>query len=345
MKKILLLDAPSYTIPFNIEFIKQYCKEYSTTLFASYTKYNQELLEDEHNLNFKLFNISNVGKIVGIINYLRLILHTLFISNKYDLILIQWPIFLPFELLLLILLRSKIRFIIHNHIEHDSRKKKLIFRIIRHLNLQIIFVSENTKRSFIETYGNVTKEQVLPHPLFEPLNKNNHDHSKNKPIITFLGNIKKYKGLDFIEQIKKHDKFTESSYEILGKCNPECESLMNKIQSLNNVCISREFLSIDNIKALFNEQRIFILPYKNITQSGMFYLLISNEQFFIASRTGDIKDYCTKYNLEELLFDREDIESYFRCIENIKNNNTEIKEKITKAKKRYLSDLCKMKVK
>ena len=35
----------------------------------------------------------------------------------------------------------------------------------------------------------------------------------------------------------------------------------------------------------------------------------------------------TNSNLDELLFDREDIESYFRCIENIKNNNTEIKER------------------
>ena len=119
-------------------------------------------------------------------------------------------------------------------------------------------------------------------------------------------------------------------------------ALKQRLLDKKLILLEEGFLDFNKLRRVLLEGRIFIFPYKEITQSGMFYQIIGTTNLFVASKVGDIADFCIKYDLEELLFDRDEIDSFYIALAYVMNSPEEVLVKIENAKKKYEKDLMKI---
>ena len=188
-QKILLIDLLSYTLPFDVAFVNQYLSRENVKLLISETSYNLDCLNYlDQNVEIEKYPITNKNKIIGFIYYHLILLKILIESTRYSKIIWQWPIFPSWVFIFYFVLKRKSQIIVHNHIDHDSIRPRIIYIFLRKIGFDFIFVSKNTKNHFEKMYGELTFSQVFPHPLLIFL-KNIKKPQRLKRL-TFLGNIK-----------------------------------------------------------------------------------------------------------------------------------------------------------
>lgn len=343
-KKIAIIDPASYALPYDYFYIKSLCTYYDIDFYCSHTKYNPEYIEKIKSLdgvNVYLFNVSNTNKFVGTINYLRL-LFFVFI-NKYLAVNFQWSILGWLDIPLLYSFKSKLIFTFHNSVPHDSISRiNLRFKIIARLSKRIIFVSEFTFNDFISRYGNnfQDKSHILNHGIM-PANEsddscnNNHPPKKFDKRIIFWGNVKKYKGVEFLCHSIPLLKVNGYTLEVYGKFDSELIPLFNEIQR-QGVYVINDYLPMSEVASLLCSNAILVLPYKNASQSGVMYTALYYGMPFISSNCGEAKSFLVKYGLSDLVFEYSDQSSLIKAINYFCINEDLIREKLFKARKEFM---------
>jgi len=89
------------------------------------------------------------------------------------------------------------------------------------------------------------------------------------------------------------------------------------------------------LAALLSRDVVFILPYKDATQSGVLYTLLAYGKVFISSDVGENKEFLIKHGLDKLIFDRENIDSVIRAIDYAIKEYSEIRAKLLVIKNEY----------
>ena len=348
--RIAIVDPASFVLPY-VCFLADACAKegIAVDVFCSATKYNVEFVGDIERLHsglvvVKKWAISQTAissRIRGVFNYCRLAVDLIINRSSYDKVFFQFGIFLPVDLFIFIFIRGKLYYFVHDDVPHGFRRRIHLGTLVRSISAsRLVFVSNSVKTRFLDGYRYFRlgrKSVVLQHgvlgsrldapvPEFRDL-----DRSSVVPTC-FFGNVKDYKGVDFLVEMVEAG--TVGDVWILGKWDSELAGL--KIRAIVSGCVvCDEYLSVDKMEALFFKPKIYVLPYRKGSQSGVLYLLLYFGLPFICSRTGDLYDFLKRSGLEELAFDFGDSSDFLRAHRYVVSNFVSIRRTLLEIRKTY----------
>lgn len=344
LNKIAIIDPSSYTLPYDYFYLNEISKYYKVDFYYSNTKYNYEYIEKlKNNKNIKLneYNISSSitsSRFVSLSNYFKMLIKIYYKRNNYKKIHFMWNLFLPIEYLFFKFYGDKFIFTFHNNVPHSFDKKVYKpYKIINNLANKKIFVSDFTKEEFLSNYENIGDYFVLNHGIM-PINDEYqresseflNDENLASNVIYFWGRIEEYKGVDiFVDNLK------EFVIKIYGKWNKDLWNLKSELSTKNNIEIIDDYLSNEELEKLLTENNIFILPYKDATQSGVLYTLLAYEKVFISNDVGENSKFLKSNDLEELVFNRTDEQSILNAFNYANKNYYKIKQALKEIKNKY----------
>ena len=347
-KTLAIIDAGSFSLPYDYYYIEELSKQgYTIDFYCSDTKYNNNLLiqlQSNKNVYIKSYKISSsVNNSFGsIMQYLKLLKDLMFNYSKYSYIHFMWLGVVVIDLFLFIIIKNKLIFTFHNHKPHSTKKQYLPYKVIYRLANKIVFISNFTKKQFITEYdiNNIENIYLFNHGIL-PFDENNFLINKNKieKTIVFWGNVKDYKGVDVFLPLVNSGIIRDWNIEIHGKWDKKLNS-MKEDMSKTRIKIFDKFLLNNELKILFDRNVIFILPYKDATQSGVLYTLLNYSQIFISTNKGDNGEFLNNYNLNKLLFNRGSVKSIIESLKYCELNNKILRQKISDIKKEYMWGKC-----
>ena len=210
--------------------------------------------------------------------------------------------------------KEKVIFIVHEAVPHTGdfwpTKRSIAWRISHADSLVTLssFVTNQLKQLS-------TKIPILTlwHPIFQMKKISQYEKvdmhlnlSNNKPILLFIGRVKKYKGLEILINNEK---------EIRQLCNlviageGKIPKQLKWATRINRWLLNHEFTEIINLS------QMLIFPYKDASQSGIIPIAIKQKKHIIASRSGALVEQLEKYRNVEI-FDFENPDSLIVAIQN-----------------------------
>ncbi|WP_245542726.1 glycosyltransferase [Psychromonas ossibalaenae] len=277
---------------------------------------------------------SKINKINGVLNYIYL-LTTLFCKrNHYEKIHFIWSVFLLIELPFFLVLKRKIIFTYHNDVPHSYPQKRYFpYLLIMKIAKKIVFVSNYTQRNFINNYGEHKYNFLLQHGVMPiggvQASAVNKVTAVEKKII-FWGRVEEYKGVDLFDNYK-----LTVPIEIHGKWSKTLVPLKTLLSKKNSIYVIDRYLSTKELTDLISRNVVFILPYKDATQSGVLYTLLAYGKVFISSDVGENNEFLIKHGLKKLIFDRDNEESVLNAVRYAIENYMDIQGKMLAIRNEY----------
>ena len=185
-----------------------------------------------------------------------------------------WSVLFLVEAPLFFLIKDKFIFTFHNDVPHNYIKKTFLpYKAIMKLASTIVFVSNYTKNRFTENYGVHKDSQLIQHGIMpvETLATDDlsNEFEKEKRIL-FWGRVEAYKGVDIFSSFN-----FKWPVEIYGRWSKDLMPLKNKLSKHKAIYMYNALLSFDVLSIMLSQDAVFILPYKDATQSGVLYTLLA----------------------------------------------------------------------
>jgi glycosyltransferase involved in cell wall biosynthesis len=83
------------------------------------------------------------------------------------------------------------------------------------------------------------------------------------------------------------------------------------------VRIEDSFLGAPRLLQLLSRNVVFILPYREASQSGALFSLLSHGRVFICADVGDLGDFMRRFGLEALLLKERSADAVADCLERL----------------------------
>jgi glycosyltransferase involved in cell wall biosynthesis len=226
------------------------------------------------------------------------------IEDKPEMTIIPWwvifwvPHFLTIIIILKLFSQTKILFICHNVVEHESSLlKKLLsktvlamgdFFIVHSLEekrrLEILVGEKKIKETFHPTYEIFNSEKVTKQKA-----KDNIDITGEK-ILLFFGFVREYKGLKYLlKAMPMVLKTVKVKLLIAGEFWDEKQEYIHLMDELNikdHVKIKDKYIPNEEIPFYFCASDIVILPYTSVTGSGLVQLAYGFNKPVVVSHIG-----------------------------------------------------------
>ena len=269
---------------------------------GSYYDYSEEFLTN-------YFTVNNIKSAIYKLRYRNRSLHTLLFSiriikeinkNKADIIYFETDIspWLPLAFLFMLKEKDKLIIGIHDFIFHYKENKKLIkyflSKIIFNKFEKYHFYSRTQEQIFLKSYP-LKKTFNTNLPLIDygdPINKFHFNLDNTKVNILFFGEIRENKGLDIL--LKEFNMLEENFREkihitICGSCN-NFKNYQKLIIYPENITLRISRVPNEVIPDLFAQHDLVILPYKDITQSGVLLITLNYSLPAICSNLDGFKE-------------------------------------------------------
>jgi len=172
---------------------------------------------------------------------------------------------------------------VHDFKTHKGEKNILLEWVQKktmRICTNIIFLSINEIKKAQRQDFSRDKFFHLPHPLFKVKSTNKLTYNK-KPNLLFIGRIKKYKGINILVEAVKGLNIERLTIAGSGKLNFSLQSNINHIN---------EFVSEEKLYKYLDTHEILILPYKEVSQSGVLSLGLSKGIVMIMSNLPGLKE-------------------------------------------------------
>lgn len=267
----------------------------------------------------------------GVFNYLYLILYVLF--HRVSVLHLQWLPFLEIcsiEKIVLKLLRisspkTTILLTIHNLYPHNfDEKQKECYRKrfdgVKKLIDTFIVHLECSKTDFCNQFDvDSTKVRVFHHGIFVPKNVDVIPHVCGKKMnLIMYGNQSYYKGTDlFVDALNLLPETTKQRIHatIVGKIdNDFLRELKQKAMGLDVEWIPT-FVTDDFLYKKITESDAIVVPYREISQSGVLLLALYFKRMIIASDLPSFRETLTGFS-DDMFFENGNAEKLANVIEN-----------------------------
>ncbi len=322
--------------------------EFESLLFLG----NMKMIKSDK-LNSKLiYNYSDKKGVIKFLSYLtsQFSLIILFFKHRPKVVHFQWlkqPVldYLVIKVFKLIKRDVKIVFTAHNILPHNSGRKYLkIFKKIYNFIDKIIVHDKNSKNRLQKMFLlEIDKIEVIKHGILS-IDRNEYivnnllrEHNfENQIVFSFLGNLSDYKGVDLI--IKTWNDYIElnrnNKIKLIVAGRGDCKGL-ETIKNYDNVLIVNKFLTNDEFISYLKLSDVVLLPYKEISQSGILLTTLNENKLVIVSNTGGLTEPFEIANVGWIL----------DPLTETSLKDTIIKASKLKKKKEYISRLDKKKLK
>ncbi len=277
----------------------------------------------------------------GVISYLYLILYVFF--HRVNVIHFQWLPFLEIcsiEKLFLKLIRfvspkTKIILTVHNLYPHNfNDKQKECYRKrfdgVKELVDTFILHLECSKVEFCNQFNVApTKVKVVHHGIFIPKNVEIVPHVRGEKLnLIMYGNQSFYKGTDvFVDALNllPEDLKLKIHATIVGSIEKIFyEKLKQKTNDLDVEWIP-EFVTDKILYKKILKSDVIVIPYREISQSGVLLLALSFARLILASNLPSFKETLDGYS-DDLFFESGNAKSLSELIKRILNHPFEKEE-------------------
>lgn len=307
----------------------------------------------------------------GIVNYLYLIIYVLF--RRVNVLHFQWLPFLEvcsiekvfLKLIRLVSPKTQIVLTVHNLYPHnfsDKRKEGYRKRFDGVKNLIDTFVLhlECSKTEFCEKFDvNPNKVEVIHHGIFVPKNVDVVPHVRGEKLnLIMYGNQSYYKGTDiFVDALNLLSEKSKQKVHatIVGKIdNGFYQELKQKTDDLDVEWIP-EFVPDDVLYKKIMESDAIVIPYREISQSGVLLLALSFKRMIIASDLLSFKETLAGFG-DEMFFEKGNAKNLAKTIETFLNQSAKLENFVFSIEnmldrysweniaQKYLAEFCKNKV-
>ena len=266
----------------------------------------------------------------GIVNYLYLVMYVLI--HHVDVLHLQWLPFLEIcsiekiylKLIHLLSPKTKIVLTVHNLYPHNfSDKRKIIYRNrfdeIKIFIDTFILHLECSKFEFCKQFNvDPMKVEVRHHGIFVPKNVEIVPHIRGEKLnLIMYGNQSYYKGTDvFVDALNllPDESRQKVHATIVGQIdNGFYQELKQKTDGLDVEWIP-EFVSDDFLYKKIMESDVIVVPYREISQSGVLLLALSFKRMILASNLPSFKETLAGFS-DDMFFENGNAESLANVIE------------------------------
>jgi glycosyltransferase involved in cell wall biosynthesis len=224
-----------------------------------------------------------------------------------DIVIIPWwtsfwaPQFWTISLITKIFCNSKILFLCHNVVEHESKPidKILTGYVLKkgdsfivhstedQQNLLSILPNTKVKRTFHPTYDVFNIDSLNPNAIRE-------EYGIEGNIILFFGFIREYKGLKYLiralpEVLSKVDVTLLVVGEFWGN-KAEYLSLITELGLERNIVLVDEYIPNEEVGLYFAAADIVVQPYISATGSGIIQIAFGFDKPVVATRVGSLPE-------------------------------------------------------
>lgn len=205
----------------------------------------------------------------------------------------------------------KILYTAHNVLPHESgEKQKKQYNKFYHLVDIVITHTHTSKNELIDIFKlKGHKIKVIPHGLLDyDLDLHLVENTKNnfktnfstdsKIVFTSLGQQSNYKGSDIIAKVWAETKELHDSSKyrllILGK-NTSID--FSSLYNIENVFIENRFVNDEEFKSILGLTNLLLLPYRQISQSGVLLSAINESVPVLVSNAGGLSETLAVANI------------------------------------------------
>lgn len=291
-----------------------------------------------------LTNSENIVKrgikaLEGVANYIYLVLYLFF--HKVGILHLQWLPFLEISSIERYVLktirfispRTKIFLTVHNLYPHNSSESRRIayrnrFSKVQRCIDKYILHLEVSRKEFCQIFSiDESRTIVIPHGIFEPKGYIVRSHKCSEKLnLIMYGNQSYYKGTDILVDalnLLPRDCQEKIHTTIVGKIALDYYgSLKNKAKTINVEWIP-EFVSNDILYKKIEESDVIVIPYREISQSGVLLLALSFKRAIIASDLPSFRETLSGIG-KEFFFKTGSAESLAKSIEWSVNHPTKL---------------------
>lgn len=308
MKKLFFIDPMSINslAYYDYNLLNNICG-YDIT-FIGNKQYNGSSFK---NVTFNpLFSYSSKkNPIIKLLSYIRSLISIwcLILKSRPDIVHIQWIRVWILDYILLSFIRMRgcnVVYTAHNLLPHDTGEKyyKQYKRYYKRVN-KIIVHTQSSKERLSEKFGiSLNKIDVIPHGILSfPISEKevNDCYQKiiqdfnlsGKFVITSLGIQCPYKGTDILVDLwSSEERFCKNDDLILLLIGKNKGIDYSKIECCKNVIIQDRFLDDTEFQAFIKASSLVVLPYREISQSGVLFSALARRKPILVSDAGGLQD-------------------------------------------------------
>lgn len=340
---IAVLDGGSFVLPYVHGLVSGLAERgHRVTVYASRTRYNPEFLDALRSVpGVDVVDAAVSGSVAprwrGVLAYAGLLASLWHRRREFSVVNLQFSVLWPLELPLWWLLRKRFVYTVHNAVPHGHaglhhRPTHWAARCARAL----VFASQHTHDDFMRRYGPALRSRatVMPHALL-PVAPGDAPLPYRPPAprgLAYWSTVKPYKGVELFADLARSGEVKRRGWalEVHGAWAPELEPLRLELQGLG-VTIDDRYLGAPALRALFARDLVFVLPYREATQSGALFTLLHAGCMFICADVGDLGAFMRRFGLEGLLLRERSAAAVLACMAHLEANGVALQAAFARA--------------
>ena len=287
----------------------------------------------------------SVKALEGMMNYIYLLFFILFTQPK--IIHFQWLPFLEvssierffLQLVKFISPKSKLLLTVHNIYPHNSSENSRVtyksrFALVEKYFDKFILHLQISKSEFCREFGiEESRCKVIPHGVFEPKDLKIKPYKRNEKLrLIMYGNQSYYKGTDLlVDAIALLPKEIQNQIctTIVGKTSNDYLNLLQDKAKGLDINIIPEFVSDEKLNQMILDSDVIVLPYREISQSGVLLLALFFERPIICSNLPSFRETLKSIS-DDFFFDSYDPKKLSDLIEKYVCNYFDVEQYINK---------------
>ena len=328
---VAVVDGGSFVLPYDHGLVGGLVRQgHRVTVFASRTRYNGEFLDDlrataDVTVVDRAVSSSVASRLQGVAAYVGLLWALWQLRRRFHSINLQFSVLWPLELPLWWLLRRQLVFTVHNAVPHGhAGLQHAPTRRIATLARQLVFASTATRNDFLRRYGQrfAAKSTVLPHGLLpiSPRDPVQPVRLCSQPqALVFWGTVKGYKGIELFTALAQSAAWRSLGLplEIHGRWDTELHPLRDELIE-RGVQVKDRYLDAAALRTLMAREVLFVLPYRDASQSGALVTLLHQGCTFACSDVGDLGAFLRRHQLPGLLLPERSAAAVIQALQHLR---------------------------
>lgn len=348
---VAVVDGGSFVLPYDHGLVGGLVKQgYRVTVFASRTRYNAEFLDDLRamagvSVVDRAVSGSVSSRLQGVLAYAGLLRALWRQRRNFGRINLQFSVLGPLELPLWWLLRRQLIYTVHNAVPHGhAGLQHAPTRWIATLARQLVFVSAATRDDFLRRYGECfrVKASVLPHGLLPIAPRDAVQPVRlcaQPQALVFWGTVKGYKGVELFAELARSVDWKAHGLplEIHGRWGADLYPLRDELAALG-VRIEDRYLDADAMRTLMAREVLFVLPYRDASQSGALYTLLHQGCTFACTDAGDLGAFLRRHSLQGLLLPERSAAAVIQVLQHLRLQTSAVAQALQHAQQQTTWD-------
>jgi glycosyltransferase involved in cell wall biosynthesis len=157
--------------------------------------------------------------------------------------------------------------------------------------------------------------------------------------LVFWGTVKAYKGIELFAELARSAEWKQQGLplEIHGRWDTDLHPLRDELAALG-VRIEDRYLDAAAMRTLMSREVIFVLPYRDASQSGALYTLLHQGCTFACSDAGDLGAFLRRFHLQGLLLPERSAAAVLVALQHLRQHAVTVAQALQTAQQQFTWD-------